>query len=94
MQICYCDIHGSITGTNLVNLYKIHYLAYKNRIRKLEALFPKGLPKPILNGNEILEIRHIAPGPEVAHQLLVLREAQLAGKIKNKKEAKEFIKTR
>ena len=92
LQICYCDIQGSITGTNLVNLYKIHYLAYKNRIRKLEARFPKGLPKLILNGNEIIKIAKIKPGPKVAELMLILREAQLSGEIKTKAQAEELIK--
>jgi tRNA nucleotidyltransferase/poly(A) polymerase len=92
LQICYCDIHGSITGTDLVNLYKIHYLAYKNRIGRLEARFPKGLPRPILDGNEIMKILKIKPGPKVAEIMDMLREAQLAGNIKNTKEAEDFIK--
>lgn len=92
MQICYCDIHGSITGTNLVNLYKIHYLAYKNRIRELKARFPKGLPKPILNGNEVIDVAKIKPGSEVAELMEMLREAQLGDKIKTKLDAEKLLK--
>jgi len=92
LQICYCDIKGSKMGSTIVNLYELHYLGYKDRIRKLERRFPKGLPKPLLNGSEVQKILKIKPGPRIAQVLKNLREAQLSGDISTKKHAEKFIK--
>ncbi len=62
------------------------------RIKKLS----KGrmeLPKPLLNGNEIMKLLNIKPGPEVGKVIEQLREAQLSRKVTNTTEAKTFIKT-
>lgn len=50
------------------------------------------LPKPILNGDEAMKILKIAPGPKVGEILDLLREEQLNGRIKSKKDAEKFIK--
>lgn len=50
------------------------------------------LPKPLLNGNEIMRLLKITSGKEVGQLKEKLREAQLMGKIKNKLEAKKYLK--
>ena len=49
-------------------------------------------PKPLLNGNEIMEILNISPGPKVGEILQKLVDAQLEEEVKTKKDAEEFIK--
>jgi poly(A) polymerase len=63
------------------------------RVEELKKL-GKGrrLPKPLIDGNEIMKILGIKPGKKVGKTLETLREKQLAGKIKNKKEAMREIK--
>ncbi len=48
------------------------------------------LPPPLLDGNEIMKILKIKPSPQVGVMIEKLREAQLAGRIKNKIEAKKM----
>jgi tRNA nucleotidyltransferase (CCA-adding enzyme) len=63
------------------------------RINELKRLGKdKNLPKPLLNGDEIMEILKIKPGKKIGEILENLREKQLAGKIKTKKGAREYIK--
>jgi poly(A) polymerase len=50
------------------------------------------MPKPILNGNEIMKILGIKPSPEVGRILGLLREEQLNGRVKIKAEAEKFLK--
>ncbi|MCM8778500.1 MAG: HD domain-containing protein [Candidatus Omnitrophica bacterium] len=56
--------------------------------------YEKELVKPprLLNGNEIMQILSIPPGPLVGKILKCLEEAQVEKKIGNKKEAEEFVK--
>jgi len=63
------------------------------RVQELEKL-GKGrqLPKPLLDGNEVMKILKIRPGKKVGKILEELREKQLAGKIKNKKEAEKEVR--
>ncbi|MFH1193959.1 MAG: CCA tRNA nucleotidyltransferase [bacterium] len=50
------------------------------------------MPKPFLNGDEVMKILKIAPGPKVGDILNLLREEQLNGRVKTKKDAEKFIK--
>ena len=50
-----------------------------------------GLPPPLLDGREIMMVLKLKPGRLVGDLKDRLREAQLAGKVKNKKQAKDFL---
>jgi poly(A) polymerase len=50
------------------------------------------LPKPLLDGNEIMKLLKLKPGPEVGQALRALREEQLAGKIRGTTAARAFLK--
>lgn len=50
------------------------------------------LPQPFLNGDEIMKILKIKPGKKVGEILNRLREKQLSGAVRNKKEALKMIK--
>lgn len=92
LQIGYCDIKGSKMGAPIANLYELNYYGYKEKIRQINRRFSRGLPGRILDGEEIQKILKIKPGPKIARILLALRDEQLAGKIKTKKQAAAFIK--
>ncbi len=49
------------------------------------------LPDPILNGNEIMKLLKMKPGPQVGKLILHLREAQLSNRVKTKSAAKRFL---
>jgi tRNA nucleotidyltransferase/poly(A) polymerase len=64
------------------------------RIDELAALGAgKKLPPPILNGGRIMKLLKLTPGPKVGEIITALREAQLQGKVKTRKEAERFIKS-
>lgn len=92
LQVCYCDIKGSRMGAEISNLYELYYLGYRDKIRKLGKRFPAGLPKNLVDGNDIKKALSIKPGPKIAKMLQAVREEQLAGKIKTKKQALNFLK--
>ena len=50
------------------------------------------IKKPLLTGNEVMKTLKLKPGPDVGKVLRVLEEEKLAGKIKDKKAATEFLK--
>ncbi|MEK7516163.1 MAG: HD domain-containing protein [Patescibacteria group bacterium] len=50
------------------------------------------LPKPFLNGDEVMKLLKLKPGPEVGEALRALREEQLASRVHTKAQAKIFLK--
>lgn len=68
----------------------------KKRIQQIKNLSPnkQQSPKPLLNGNEIMQILHLKPSPKIGRILNNLREAQLAKKAQTKIMAKKWIKKR
>jgi len=51
------------------------------------------LPKALLNGDEIMKLLKTKPGKEIGVLKEKLREAQLLGKIKDKKQARKYLVT-
>lgn len=61
--------------------------------KALKKLAPKGtLPDPLLSGDDVIRLCDIKPGPEIKKKLNSVREKQLRGEIKTKKEAKQLLK--
>ncbi len=79
------DAHGRPSITE--------YRALRERIRKLIGTKKPTLPSPLLDGNDIMKLKKLKPGPEIGKIITTLREAQLTGKVKTKKEALSFVKT-
>jgi poly(A) polymerase len=74
---------------NFKNFYKII-----KRIEELKKLIKEKnkLPKSILDGNKIMKEFNLSSGPQIGKLIEILREAQLGGMVKNKKEARKFLK--
>ncbi len=49
--------------------------------------------RPLLNGKEIMKGLGIAPGKEVGYLLGRLKEAEISGRVRTKKEALEYLRT-
>lgn len=64
---------------------------YAKKLYEEEMKRPKP-PKPLVNGFDVMKALNIPSGPKVGQILKAVEEAQLEGKIKNKKEALSFIK--
>ena len=87
MKLHWCDEHGSFPyDLSLYEKIMKLYDEYKNE----KLLEDHSTPK--LNGNEIMQLTGLKPGPKVKHMLEKLREAQIEGEVKTKGEAKAFIK--
>ncbi len=65
-----------------------------NKIKKIyeEELARPPEPERLLSGYEIMDILNISPGPLVGEILEKLKDAQLEGEVKTKKQAIEFVK--
>ena len=51
-----------------------------------------GLPKPLLNGDEIMKLLKIPAGPGVGEIIRALREEQLSVRVKTKEEVMVWLK--
>lgn len=78
------EITDEIVKKNLNNLQKLldFYLNIKDSL--------KPLPK-LLSGEEVMEILHISPSPQLGEVIKAMQEAQLSGEICTREEALAFI---
>jgi len=62
----------------------------------IEPAFAEGgtpiLPRPLLDGREIMALTGLAPGPSIGHLLEKLREAQALGTVTTREQAIAFVK--
>jgi len=69
-----------------------------SRFEKLMVKFGKltgrsgQLPKPLLTGHEIMRLLKIPSGPRIGEIQKALREEQLSGRVKTKREVRDYIK--
>lgn len=85
----------------LATIYKdgtVDLTSFKKARKRIENLAgpmkeKARLPKPLLNGDEIMRAKKIKPGPEVGRLIELLREEQLSGRIKTKKQALVFLRS-
>jgi len=91
LQVSFADIAATITSKGALDFNRFNQML--GRIKELKGLSrnKKELPKPILNGHDIIKIFKLKPGREIGELLGLLREKQLNGKIKNKNQAVKFL---
>ena len=73
-----------------------HYQSLKKRIEEIKKISGSRGPmlsNPLINGQDVISVLNVKQGPKIGEILEKTRQAQLDGKIKNKKEAVEFLKT-
>lgn len=92
LKLDFVDTLASIPLVGKPSLKKFYQMV--RRIEDLKKLNKEKnrLPKPILNGHEIMKKFNIPSGQQIGKLLEILRETQLKGEIKTKKEAQEFLK--
>lgn len=79
-------VDEDMVNNNLLNLEELLQF-YKEIKPKLEKL-----PK-LLDGKEIMELLNIKPSPHLGEVVDALKEAQLEGKVCNREDAVEFVKS-
>lgn len=92
LKLFVADALASIPKKGRPNL--INFRKMLKRIEDLKKLSKEKtrLPKSILDGHEIMKNFNLAPGKQIGELLNILREEQLAQRVKNKKEALDFLK--
>ena len=60
---------------------------YRHEIAKLKLM-----PKKLISGEDIMKMLDLKPGKEIGKILQQVRHAQIEGKIKTSKDAKEYVK--
>jgi tRNA nucleotidyltransferase/poly(A) polymerase len=86
LQIYWLDIAGSDPSD-----FKLYEAILKDYHKFLDS-HPRP-PKPLLTGEEVMEIMGIGPGERVGEILKLLYEKQIKKEVTTKTEAEEFIKT-
>jgi len=93
LMVMYCDgmaavPEGGIGPDHLKSLVRL-----MERLDELASLGAgRRLPPPIINGGQIMKLLKIEAGPRVGMIIAALREEQLQGKVKTRKEAERFIR--
>lgn len=91
LKVVYCDSAATIGRGHKADMG--HFNQLKARIDGLtkKSKTKRELPKPIISGDDVMRILKIKPGIPVGNAIRAVREAQLAGKIKTKKQALAWI---
>ena len=92
LKLSFVDISATVPPSgkpDFTNFYEM-----TDRMNELKSLSKdkKDLPKPIINGHEIMRKFKLKPGPKIGKVLELIREQQLQGNIKNKANAVKFLK--
>ena len=104
----FTDLKEEGVGALLVSLAD-HYSYRKIKIKKseikkqltttskmLKSFYQRRkiiLPKPFLNGDDLMRIFGFSPGPQIGLFLKLITEAQVSGEIKTKKRAVEYVRS-
>jgi len=91
LMLIFADISATVPPSG-----KPDFGSYKNLKARIAKLQVKGknkrtLPRPLVNGHDLIKNFKLPSGPAIGQWLEILREAQLAGKIKTKKQGLELI---
>ncbi len=71
-----------------------NYTAFNHNAKYLKrAETPEQMLEPLLNGNEIMEVTGLKPGPHVGIIREALLKAQIAGEVTNVEEARAFARS-
>jgi len=89
-QLMLVDTLGSIPKSG--RPYTAHLTKLEKVLKRIGALGARGLPEPLLNGDEIMATLKIESGPIIGFLIRRLREQQLLRVVRNKKDARSFIK--
>jgi len=92
LKLMYADIQATIPQNGRPDFTE--YVALEKQIAELKKISQqkKDLPKEIVDGHAIMKKFKIPAGPKIGQLKNILREEQLKGKIKTKRQAFAFIK--
>ncbi len=94
IKLAFADAAATIPKTGKLEKDLVGGLLQRIRLIKHNLKAKKRyfqLPKTLLDGNEIMQVTGFSPGRRVGQVKERLREEELVGRVKTKKEAREFI---
>lgn len=92
LRVMAADILATIPAGGEPDLGNYRGLLARIRRLRTSAKDRAKLEPPLLNGREVMDLLTLEPGPRIGGLLLQLREAQLGGKIRTKREAEAYLK--
>ena len=92
-QLLYADIAATVPPSGKPDFDDYQKLQRRLRHWQRPAGKPQ-LPKPLVNGHDIMRAFGLKPGPRIGQLLESAREEQLSGRITHKTQALAYIKTR
>jgi hypothetical protein len=93
LKLTFVDIMATVPHNGKPDFSDMRQL--ERQIKPLARIARRGntLPPELLNGNEIMKLTKLPPSPMVGTLKAHLREAQLKGKLKTKKQALRYLGT-
>jgi poly(A) polymerase len=97
IKLAWLDISATIPAKGKLKPDLV--FALLKRIKAMKSLVKskkekESLPKPFLNGNEIMKIANLKSGHQIGEIKNELREKQFANEIKSKPEAEKYLKNK
>lgn len=93
LKICRADTLAAIPTDKQGRKMKPSLAGYRKALKIYGASKKqKSLAKPLINGEDVMKILKIRPGPEVGKVLAEVRELQLEGKLASKKDAIAYLR--
>ncbi len=92
LKLAFVDISATIPENGKPDFTSFNQMVERIKEFKNLSVTRKELPRPLLNGDELMEMFNLAPGPRVGRFLEALRDMQLSGEVKTKEEAIKFVR--
>lgn len=95
LKLSFLDISATVPPSgqpNFTDFYKMLDRINSLRAKKYQKKNEQKLPAPLVNGHELIKEFNLSPGPQIGKLLSLVREEQLNGKLKSKKDVFEFLK--
>lgn len=92
LKLAFVDISATVPPDGRPDFSSFNQMTERIEQFKNLSATKKELPRPLLNGHEVMKEFGLKPGPKIGELLTALREEQLEGRIKDRDEAIEFLK--
>ncbi|MCD6442067.1 CCA tRNA nucleotidyltransferase [bacterium] len=95
LKLSFVDILATVPPSGKPNFSDFNQMVQRINSLKSRSYNQKSqnLPQLLVNGDEIMQELNLSPGPGIGKLLDLVREEQLNGHLKNKKQAFEFLKS-
>lgn len=91
LKVIYCDSAATIGRNHKADMG--HFNQLKARIEHLtkKSKTKRELPKALITGEDVMRVLKIKPGIPVGEALRAVREAQLSGKVRTRRQAIQYV---